>query len=526
MAEYLIQDTTLIAIAGAIKAKTGKTSPLTPSAMVAAIRSIPEGGDSGGDSDESEYEVFSATLDGFEPYGTSGTKYSITIPEFIELAVDQTYYVEWDGETYSCKCDSTLNLDTVTQTLLMLGNQSYVISDVADTAEPFLIRSSITLGTTTVYTADADTSHTVRVYYPSSNGKFIHTYNNAGEITRIKGIGVKVIPDDFIKGHKFLTSVDLSECPELETIGSNFCSSCSSLSEVILPASVISMGTAFSSCTHLRSIKFLGTYSQWVSMDRGNDVLTDSDTVLYINGEPVPKNRIVIPDDVTRIGNYAFAYSTYAGDVTIPDNVTSIGNYAFTYCQSITSVVIPDSVTSIGQYAFNRCIKLTNVDIGNNVTSIGNSAFYYCSALTSVIIPDSVTTLGGNVLQYCTALTSVTFGSGITTMGSSVLSYTAKVSSITFKEGMTVIGDSFIGEYGNGIPLTSVVIPASVKKIGKNAFTKATKLTSATFTDPSGWYVSTSSSATSGTTVTLTNTSTAATYLRSNYKTYYWFNGD
>lgn len=47
MAEYLIQDTTLDAIADAINAKTGGSSAMTPAEMVTAIGSI-SGGGSGG----------------------------------------------------------------------------------------------------------------------------------------------------------------------------------------------------------------------------------------------------------------------------------------------------------------------------------------------------------------------------------------------------------------------------------------------------------------------------------------------
>ena len=44
MAEYLIQDTTLDAIADAINAKTGGSSAMTPAQMVTAIAAIPSGG--------------------------------------------------------------------------------------------------------------------------------------------------------------------------------------------------------------------------------------------------------------------------------------------------------------------------------------------------------------------------------------------------------------------------------------------------------------------------------------------------
>ena len=59
----------------------------------------------------------------------------------------------------------------------------------------------------------------------------------------------------------------------------------------------------------------------------------------------------------------------------IPNSVTSIGGYAFAYCSGLTSVTIPNSVTSIGSCAFYRCSGLTSVTIPNSVKSIGENAF-------------------------------------------------------------------------------------------------------------------------------------------------------
>ena len=52
-------------------------------------------------------------------------------------------------------------------------------------------------------------------------------------------------------------------------------------------------------------------------------------------------------------------YNGSGGDVVIPDEVTKIGNGAFWGCRDLASVVIPDSVTTIGEYAFCGCHNLT-----------------------------------------------------------------------------------------------------------------------------------------------------------------------
>jgi hypothetical protein len=126
---------------------------------------------------------------------------------------------------------------------------------------------------------------------------------------------------------------------------------------------------------------------------------------------------ITIPDSVTSIGDFAFAYCNNLTSITIPDSVTIIGQDAFHFCTSLTSVTIPDSVTSIGEYAFSRCSNLTSVTIGNSVTSIGTYAFNACYNLTSVTIPDSVTSIGSYAFIYCTSLTRITIPDSIESIG-------------------------------------------------------------------------------------------------------------
>ena len=91
--------------------------------------------------------------------------------------------------------------------------------------------------------------------------------------------------------------------------------------------------------------------------------------------------------------------------LVIPNNVTSIGDYAFQE-KHLTSVVIPNSVTSIGAYAF-AVNQLTSVVIGNSVTTIGYAAFGN-NQLTSIEIPNSVTTIGGNAFTL-NQLTEIIF---------------------------------------------------------------------------------------------------------------------
>ena len=90
-------------------------------------------------------------------------------------------------------------------------------------------------------------------------------------------------------------------------------------------------------------------------------------------------SEIVIPSSVTSIGDKAFSCCRSLSEIVIPSSVTSIGDYAFSYCHSLSEIVIPSSVTSIGDHAFFDCCSLSEIVIPSSVTSIGDRAFLGCS---------------------------------------------------------------------------------------------------------------------------------------------------
>ena len=56
----------------------------------------------------------------------------------------------------------------------------------------------------------------------------------------------------------------------------------------------------------------------------------------------------------------------------------------FCGCTRLTNIIVPDNVSIIGDCAFFGCSSLTNVEITNTLTDIGYFVFHSCKNLKSI----------------------------------------------------------------------------------------------------------------------------------------------
>ena len=105
-------------------------------------------------------------------------------------------------------------------------------------------------------------------------------------------------------------------------------------------------------------------------------------------------------------GSILVKYNGTGGDVVIPENVSVIGDSAFGYCNVLTGVTIPIGVTDIGKSAFFCCegMRGATITIPESVTSIGGWAFFR-NGLADISIPASVTNIGEKAFDGCPKLT-------------------------------------------------------------------------------------------------------------------------
>ena len=189
----------------------------------------------------------------------------------------------------------------------------------------------------------------------------------------------------------------------------------------------------------------------------------------------VSLSEIVIPSSVTSVGDWAFNGCNSLSEIVIPSSVTSIGKGAFSFCKSLSEIVIPSSVTSIGDRAFWRSRSLSEIVIPSSVTSIGDRAFCGCSSLKYISIPSSVTSIGDRAFDSCSSLKYISIPKSVIGLnGNPFAEWNGKLECLSpnfvYEDDILFNKDkSRIISFRNQ-NIKSYVIPSSVTSIGDGAF--------------------------------------------------------
>ena len=186
------------------------------------------------------------------------------------------------------------------------------------------------------------------------------------------------IYDYAFEGCSGLKSINIPNC--LTSIGEDAFSNCTGLTSISISKKIKSIGqSAFKGCSGLTSIIVNSDNTVYDSRNNCNAII-ETETGNLIQG----CNTTTIPNDVTKIGDFAFYNCSKLTSLTIPISVVSIGSSAFYGCSGLTSVSIPSGVSVIKDDAFYGCNGLESVTIPNSVTSIGNRAFYGCFSMKTL----------------------------------------------------------------------------------------------------------------------------------------------
>ncbi len=194
----------------------------------------------------------------------------------------------------------------------------------------------------------------------TGSNTLVFTYNNSGyTMSSTTNAGTIIVPDyhdDGVNGVLPITTIGKMKKAEQVYIGNN----------------VITIPSECFGSTTLKKIQFTN-YSHLQSINSNAFVFCDGLT------------SIILPPSVLYIGSYAFNNCNYLNSITIPDSVISMGEFTFAGCDRLKSVTISNSVTTLETYVFAYCINLTSITIPSSVTTIEGYAFMDCSNLTSIV---------------------------------------------------------------------------------------------------------------------------------------------
>ena len=139
--------------------------------------------------------------------------------------------------------------------------------------------------------------------------------------------------------------------------------------------------------------------------------------------------KVVLPDTLEKIGDYAFSACSQLREITIPASVEALGNGVFTQCDALEEFSIDPTnpylketnhviytadgktlVAAAGRTDERIAVPLT-------VEKIQSYAFYNCDTLKSITIPGSVRELGEGCFGGCAHLNQVELQDGLEVIG-------------------------------------------------------------------------------------------------------------
>ena len=197
-------------------------------------------------------------------------------------------------------------------------------------------------------------------------------------LTAVKGTSVRKLKNQAFDNCTSLASIDF---PNLQTIDDSSFGHCTSLKSYTIPESVTSIdGAAFYGCTNLTNLN-VNSNSYYFSCE--NRILYNKNkNYLYAYLSSRTDTAYMVPSTVKTIGARAFYYNNYLKSVVIANGVGTIGRSAF-YGSKIQSAYIPQSVSSILYGAFSYCNSLTSIKVGNPTPiSLSNAIFDSSNKIT------------------------------------------------------------------------------------------------------------------------------------------------
>ena len=200
-----------------------------------------------------------------------------------------------------------------------------------------------------------------------------------------------------------------------------------------------------------------------------------------------PIKEVVLGDEVTTIGPYAFKNFKNLSSIIIPNKVTEIDKTAFDGCSALINLTIHS--TTVGAW-FTGNTTIINVFLGSEVRAIDNNAFQGCSGLSTINIPSNVISIGSNAFQGCVNLLNIEIPSSVTNIGTDAFADCENLNKVIVRDLGAWCKIDFGNAKANPLALSrhlyqsedteiiELTIPEGIDNIGKYSFYNATNLNS------------------------------------------------
>ncbi len=227
--------------------------------------------------------------------------------------------------------------------------------------------------------------------------------------------------------------------------------------------------------------------TQLYSLDLSEAVITEIPDNQFQNHSWL--YQVVLPEGLTRIGNYAF-YDTYIDDINFPSTLTTIGEYAFqksnikdavlahtqlstigqhafSYCRYIEEVTLPETMSSIGTSAFRENRHIRTLQMPKQLESMGTWTFFHADSLRSTIdFPKGIASVPSHSFSYCSNITSLSIPTDVKDINSYSFYRLTKLKSLELPDSLTYIGSFAFANCG----LPQFNFPQTLRTINNNAF--------------------------------------------------------
>ena len=206
---------------------------------------------------------------------------------------------------------------------------------------------------------------------------------------------------------------------------------------------------------------------------------------------------VVIPDNVTVIGEEAFKGCSALTRIVIPDNITAIEDAAFEGCRSLKEFVLSGTVKSFGFGIFKDCPNIevqfadnvaeiadflfsyssfSTIKLPSGITKIGKKAFIENKNLEKVILPDTVARIEDDAFNECFHLKYINMPRNLEYIGEAAFAMCQNITEIKLPTGFKEIGPR---AFASCVRLKTIEIPNSTQKIGDRAFYACSELCAA-----------------------------------------------